>query len=80
MNWNPTAEPFRVGAIYRSSAVGHHGWRSGPVHTFATLDEAEAFATTIPMTRMLIRVVIDEAVNAATWNRNGRWKLVRKIS
>jgi hypothetical protein len=75
--WNPVAEPFRVGATYRSTAAGLYGWRDGPVQTFATIEEARAAAAAIPRDRTLRSISIQVAVNPETWQRNGRWRTVK---
>lgn len=76
--WYPDEAPFRVFATYRSNSHYHHGWVSGRPQTFAT--EAEARAAVKGLSRRgLINIYIHYAENAATWRRNGRWRLVEKF-
>ncbi len=74
--WTPEKEPYRVLATFRSNAYGMYGWRDGRPACFETLEMAEKHASTITNAKS---VAIHCAENAATWTRNGKWRLVKQI-
>jgi hypothetical protein len=77
--WYPADKPYRVLATYRSTIPAHHGWRDARPQTFATEEEAREAALSIPR-RGLLQLCIHKAENAETWQRNGRWKLVERLT
>lgn len=76
--WYPEDTPYRVLPKYRSGQAGCFGWVCGKPQTFATEAEARAAADTVSR-RGLLSLHIHKAENAATWSKNGRWRLVASL-
>lgn len=73
MAWNPVTHPFVVRSHRQSSQSGCHGWTISNVgEPLATYAEARALADR-PMGRGEYDRTVAQALNAATWQRNGRW-------
>lgn len=71
--WNPVTHPFVVRSHRQSNQPGCFGWVVRSVgEPLATYAEARALADR-PMGPGEIDRSVDQAINGATWQRNGRW-------
>lgn len=75
--WNPVEKPWRVSRVFQSGASYHHGWKYQTPTAFATYAEAyEEFMK--KQGRGFLSADITFAENAATWMKNGKWKMIQK--
>lgn len=73
--WNPVTHPFRVTWTRHSSQPGLYGWATDRVTTYTLLAEALDAASAL-FRKGVFQVNVDEALNPATWTRNGKWKAI----
>lgn len=73
MDWNPVTHPFVVRTYRQSSQAGCFGWAVDTMKpAFATYAEARAMADK-PLGAGQLERYVCQALNTATWQRNGKW-------
>ena len=74
MTWEPTKYPFVVRSLRQSSQAGCFGWSTNNVGSpLATYAEARSLADRPMGVGEKERTVV-QAINPATWQKNGSWR------